>query len=157
MAERETSTALVALADNLGLMTEEEGLPRTAGRIFGLLLVSDVPVSFGDLAERLSVSRGGVSSNTRLLIEMGLIERVAPETGPGRQDWFQVPADVWHRQIEWQMKRDRRARSHVEAVLATGSGLPPAARTRLLTLLGILSRANEQCIETLAMLDRGDL
>jgi len=72
----------------MGLAHEEDRLPRIAGRVMGLLILSPEPVRFDHLAQRLRVSRGSISTNTRLLENMGAIERV---TRPGdRRDYFQV-------------------------------------------------------------------
>lgn len=71
-----------------GLVAQGEGLPRIAGRIMGLLIFDGRPFSFSELAEELQVSRGSVSSNARLLEELGVIERT---TRPGeRQDYFKL-------------------------------------------------------------------
>lgn len=54
-------------------------LPRRAGPILGVLLISDPPEqSTNDLAEVLHASKSSLSPNTRLLDQMGLIERVPP-------------------------------------------------------------------------------
>ena len=39
--------------ENMGLSLEADGLPRIAGRIFGLLLVSEGALSLDDLASEL--------------------------------------------------------------------------------------------------------
>ncbi|MEN3793135.1 MarR family transcriptional regulator [Fulvimarina sp. MAC3] len=74
--------------ERMGEHMEMEGLPRIAGRLFGLLLVDPGPVSFSALAERLAVSRGSVSTNARLLEGMGLITRLSVEGE--RQDYFRL-------------------------------------------------------------------
>lgn len=75
----------------IGLVTQAEGLPRISGRIFGLLIFDGRPYSFSELATELQVSRGSISSNARMLVERGAIEKVAK---PGdRQDYFQVSDD----------------------------------------------------------------
>jgi len=55
----------------------------------GVLLIFDGgQISFGDLAEILQISRGSVSSSSRMLEEFGLIRRT---TKPGeRQDFFEL-------------------------------------------------------------------
>ena len=74
--------------EGMGLAHEEDRLPRIAGRLVGLLILSPQPVRFDQLSERLQVSRGSISTNTRLLENMGVIERV---TRPGdRRDYFQI-------------------------------------------------------------------
>ena len=81
-------TAHAAFIERMGDHKELEGMPRIAGRLFGLLLVDQGPVSFSDLAERLNVSRGSVSTNARLLESQGLITRV--EIAGERQDFFRL-------------------------------------------------------------------
>lgn len=81
----------VAFVEKIGLITQVDGLPRAAGRIFGLLVWEGAAISFGDLALRLDISRGSVSSGVRLLEERGLIRRTAR---PGdRHDWFEMVPD----------------------------------------------------------------
>ncbi|MGK0237126.1 MAG: DNA-binding transcriptional regulator GbsR (MarR family) [Candidatus Pelagisphaera sp.] len=76
-----------------GMEYQAEGLPRIAGRLMGLMLIEDGPFAFGGLAERLKVSRGSVSTNTRLLESLGVIERVSK---PGeRGDFFQLSSDPY--------------------------------------------------------------
>ena len=65
--------------DQMGTHMETEGLPRIAGRLFGLMILELEPISFGDLAHRLGVSRGSISTNSRLIEAKGLIERVSME------------------------------------------------------------------------------
>jgi len=75
----------------MGLRFQDQQMPRIAGRLFGLLLLEGGPFSFGELADRLQVSRGSISSNARLLDDIGLIERVAK---PGdRQDYYRIVPD----------------------------------------------------------------
>ena len=57
----------------MGVALESDGLPRIAGRIFGLLLVSEDARSLDDLAAELRVSKGSVSTNARLLEQRGLV------------------------------------------------------------------------------------
>ncbi len=65
------------LSRTLALFFEEMGFPRMAGRILGWLLICDPPEqSAGQLAGVLQASKGSLSTMTRLLIQMGLVERV---------------------------------------------------------------------------------
>jgi len=64
--------------EDISLYFEQMGLPRMAGRILGVLLVSNPPdQSLSDLCAVLQASKSAVSTTTRLLTEMGLIERVS--------------------------------------------------------------------------------
>jgi DNA-binding transcriptional regulator GbsR (MarR family) len=80
--------------EDVGLAFEEEGLPRMAGRILGWLLVSEVPqVSLQELAEILHASKGSISTMSRLLMRMSVVERVSL---PGeRRDYIRLKPGSW--------------------------------------------------------------
>jgi len=78
--------------EEVGIVFEQTGLPRMAGRIFGWLLISDPPYqSPAELAEVLMASKGSISTITRFLLQLGLIERFII---PGeRHDHFRLRQD----------------------------------------------------------------
>lgn len=84
-------------AEDVGLAFEEEGMPRMAGRILGWLLVSETPqVSLQELAAILHASKGSISTMSRLLMRMGLVEKVSL---PGeRRDYIRLKPESWS---EW--------------------------------------------------------
>jgi DNA-binding transcriptional regulator GbsR (MarR family) len=89
--------AVEQFVERMGLMMEADGMPRIAGRIFGFLLVHAGAYSLDDLAERLRVSKASVSTNARLLEQVGIVERTA---APGdRRDYYQVGDDAWERML----------------------------------------------------------
>jgi len=80
--------------EDISLYFEQMGIPRMAGRILGVLLISDPPEqSMIDLCETLQASKSAISTSTRLLDEMGLIER-APSPLP-RQVYFRFAPGGW--------------------------------------------------------------
>jgi DNA-binding transcriptional regulator GbsR (MarR family) len=89
--------------EDFGVLVGEFGLPRMVGRVLGTLLVSDPPErSAEELAEALRASRGSISSATRTLVQLGLVERYAK---PGeRRDYFRLKPGAWdeimHRELE---------------------------------------------------------
>ncbi len=87
--------------EEIGLLFERSGTPRMAGRILGWLLIADPPHQSTDqLIAALSASKGSVSMMTRLLIQIGLIERIAL---PGqRRDYFRVRPNAWARLLREQ-------------------------------------------------------
>lgn len=115
--------------ETMGLTLESEGLPRIAGRIFGLLLLSEDARSLDDLASELQVSKASVSTNTRLLEQRGVLEQVGRPAD--RRDYYRVPRDLFshtmaHRLARWQ-------RFH-EAITTARSTLPirnPRVQERL--------------------------
>ena len=76
-------------AEEVGQLFERMGGSRMAGRVWGLLTVADEDlVSAGEMAERLQASSGSISTATRLLTQLGLIDRVRQ---PGdRKDYFRT-------------------------------------------------------------------
>ncbi len=98
-----TRPELAAFVDQVGLFGERSGLPATAGRMLGYLLICEPAVqSAGDLALALSTTSGSISTNSRLLEQIGMIERVPVR---GRRGVFvRVTEDAWgrmfHRQLE---------------------------------------------------------
>ena len=80
--------------EDIGLYFEQMGLPRMAGRIIGALLISDPPSqSITDLGERLNASKSSISIMSRLLVERGLIERVASPVP--RRDYYRFKPGGW--------------------------------------------------------------
>ncbi len=90
-------TAEQRFVEDFGLFLEQVGFPRIAGRILGLLLVNGVPMHLEQISAVLEVSRASVSTNTRLLIGVMLIEQ---RTQPGdRRTWFVVRPDAFRRRF----------------------------------------------------------
>ena len=84
--------------EEVGIVFEQTGLPRMAGRILGWLLISDPPhQSTDELADALMASKGSISTMTRHLIYFGLIERLSL-TGV-RHDYFRLRSDAWQHMI----------------------------------------------------------
>jgi DNA-binding transcriptional regulator GbsR (MarR family) len=79
--------------EEVGMVFEQTGLPRMSGRILGWLLISATPrQSSAELAEVLMASKGSISTATRLLIQLGLVER---SVIPGvRHDYFRLRQDA---------------------------------------------------------------
>ncbi len=73
------------------------GLPRIAGRLLGLALVVDRPLTLDDMAAALGVSRASVSTNIRLLESVGFVDRVTIPRD--RRDYYQCSSDPWEARI----------------------------------------------------------
>jgi DNA-binding MarR family transcriptional regulator len=122
--------AIRAWVEDFALLLEREGLARTAGRIFGWLLVCHpAEQGLGELCRALGSSKGGVSTMARMLQQAGLVERVRL---PGaRRDAYRISPDQWV-----SMWRRRQAMTAaISAQLARGkallAGQPVARRARL--------------------------
>jgi DNA-binding transcriptional regulator GbsR (MarR family) len=96
--------SMMAYVEEVALFFEQAGMPRIAGRILGYLLVCEPPYrSAAELAHELGVSRGSVSTMSRMLREAGLIE---PAPLPGeRATYLQVSDDGFERVFERQIQQ----------------------------------------------------
>jgi DNA-binding transcriptional regulator GbsR (MarR family) len=113
-----------------GILFEMVGLPRMAGRIFGWLLISNPPhQSPNELAEVLQASKGSISTITRLLTQLGLIERISL---PGqRRDYFRVKPDSWTQLMHQRMAHVTAFRQLAERGLKLMAGTQPQLQERL--------------------------
>jgi len=95
----EQQTEEKRFVEEVGMFFEQSGLPRMAGRILGWLSISDPPhQSTDEVAEALMASKGSISTMTRLLIRIGLIERLSL---PGqRHDYFRIKPGASHQLLK---------------------------------------------------------
>lgn len=106
----------IEFIEKIGLIAQADGLPRIAGRVLGLLVFDGEALAFGDIAGELQVSRGSVSSATRILEERRLIRRT---TRPGqRQDFFQLAEKPYVSMMEGVAARLSRAQAEIDATVA---------------------------------------
>ncbi len=116
--------------EEVGLFFEQGGMPRMSGRILGWLLISDPPhQTTGELSEALMASKGSISTITRLLIRIGLIERISL---PGqRRDCFRIKPGAWHQLLKESLGQTRTARQLAERGLELVKGKNPRIRQGL--------------------------
>src|SRR4051812_27835447 len=111
-----------------GLLWEQDGMPRIAGRIFALALITEEALSLDEIAKCLGVSKASVSNDTRLLERMGFIVRVSR---PGdRKDYYQSDERSFERAIAERVRRMHQLQELIESgrALAVRS---PSVRERL--------------------------
>jgi len=97
--------AVQQFVERMGLVCEKEGMARSAGRIFGLLLVGARPFSLDEIAEKLQASKAGISTNCRMLEQFGMIERVS--SLGDRRDFYRVQDDPWEHMLRVAQQRWR--------------------------------------------------
>ena len=116
--------------EEIGLVFDRSGLTRMAGRILGWLLICDPPhQSMGEIADVLRASKGSISSMTRFLIQVGLVERVSL---PGeRRDYFRIRSNAWVELMQAKMAEITHLRRLAEQGLELLDSDDPARRERL--------------------------
>jgi DNA-binding transcriptional regulator GbsR (MarR family) len=116
--------------EDIGLFFEQIGMARMAGRILGVLLVSDPPAqSITKIAEKLKASKSSVSIMARLLVENGLIERVASPIP--RQDYYRFKPGGWVIYMRQWLGLMSALHGITERGLALMEGKPPEMTERL--------------------------
>ncbi len=116
--------------EKVGLYFEQLTLPRMAGRIFGWLLISASPlVSMNELVDVLQASKSSISSMTRLLIQIELVELVSL---PGeRRDYYRIAANAWTNALTDRLAQAHAFRQLAEEGLSLLAGSEPERRLRL--------------------------
>jgi hypothetical protein len=116
--------------EELGMQFElEAAAPRMLGRVLGWLLVCDPPEqSAAELAERLQASKGSISTATRLLLRMGMIERV--RLRGERFDRFSARPEAWDEYL-WREEQFSAPRRVLRLGLQALGDEPAARRARL--------------------------
>ena len=69
------------------------GFSKGMGAIFGVLYLSPTPLSLDELVEQVSITKGAVSTNVRMLERLGLVHKqvVIGE----RKDYYTAETDFW--------------------------------------------------------------
>lgn len=131
-----TQQRIDAFIERMGRSIQEEGLPRIAGRMFGLFLVHGGPLGIDDIAVCLRISRASVSTNGRLLRQLGFLERVVL---PGdRRDYYKLADTPYTALLDGYMVRIAQRLDLVremDTTLSPGAaGIPEGAHDRLTAL-----------------------
>lgn len=120
---------LARFVEQMGILCEYDNLPRIAGRLLGLLLIEEGPFSLRELAERLQVSRGSVSTNARMLADLGVAERVAL---PGdRQDYYRLAPRPFQQLLSTKVRGFEQAAAVFEDVTSAFPAGREAAKGRI--------------------------
>ncbi len=130
MGDEQATMAEQMFVEQAGIVMEHLGMPRMAGRALGWLLICDPPQqSPGELAVALQASKASISTTVRLLVQIGLVERVVL---PGqRRDYFRIRADTWSRATEERMGLITSMRELAEHGLGLRTDADAAATARL--------------------------
>ena len=127
-AERQSHTS--PFVEEQGLLWEGSGLPRIAGRVIGRLLICQpAEQTAAELARALSASKGSISTNTRLLLQLGIIERTS-RLGQ-RAVLYRIAPGAWDRVVRNEQARITLFREGAERGLALLEDVPGAERPRL--------------------------
>ena len=82
----------------IGEKAEKFGFSRIAGQLEGLLLFTNQPMSLDEMAERLEVSKGSVSTNIRLLERWKVVRKVYHKGA--RKNFYEIRGNIWEIETE---------------------------------------------------------
>ena len=116
--------------EKVGRYFEQLGFPRMGGRIFGWLLISASPqASMAELMDALQASKSSISSMTRLLIQVDLIEAVS--VFGERRDYFRIRSDAWTNALKDRLAQAIAFRQLADEGLAVLADAAPQRKQRL--------------------------
>lgn len=78
-----------------GEMGTRWGVQRAMAEVHALLFIAGEPLSAEEIMERLSISRGSVSTTLKQLVEWGLVQRVKAKVRSDRREYHVAEQDVW--------------------------------------------------------------
>lgn len=139
MSDIPSRSASSRFIEELGLISQEHGDARIAGRMLGLLVTEGRPLSLGQISERLSVSRASVSTNARQLARRGVL-RLTARAGD-RQDYYEI-AELPYSHMLGEMAR--RFERHARDLAVCVDGMrqeDPAAAVRAEGVLEFFERS----------------
>lgn len=148
MSGQDLSPPVAQFVEDMGLALEALGLSRTAGRTLGYLLVCEPATqTAGELAAALAVSKASVSTTMRVLLQIGLVERLAVR---GRRSvHYRIGPGAWRAMVSERLARLRELRALGEraaADLATERG----RRDRLQEMNAYLRFVEEEVVPILS-------
>ncbi len=86
------------LINAIGEKAEKFGFSRIAGQLEGLLLFSKRPMSLDEMAERLEVSKGSISTNIRFLESWKVVKKVYHRGA--RKNFYEIRGSIWEIETE---------------------------------------------------------
>jgi len=109
------------LIEDLGVLFDDSGIPRMAGRVFGWLLMSSPQhQTAGQIASGLGASKGSMSTMLKMLTQFGMIERFGV---PGeRSAHYRVKPAYWVGMMQAKMDFIRRFHDIAERALEAVEG-----------------------------------
>lgn len=140
--------------EEVGSALADVGLPRMHGRVLGALLVANrLEVSAEELGQALRASAGTISTSTRALESLTLVERV--RKAGDRKTYYRLRPGAWHELVRRRAEAFGTAMLVVEKGLRMVGGEKPEVAAGLRELLEFMCRLDGQYIEVLAASERG--
>ena len=120
--------------ESMGRISKFWGFSRLMGQMYGMLYLSNEPLSLDKLAEGLMVSKGSVSTNVRALERWGMVEKVWVKAD--RKDYYRAKTKFMEIAVRILQEREKKefdgALKTVSECLNEIKALPVSEETRFL-------------------------
>lgn len=123
------STSRDQFIEQMGLMTQAEGMPRIAGQILGYLIVAGEARTLAQMTQALRISKASASTNARLLEYKGMVRRAAA-LGQ-RQDAYEAVDEPGLSTLAGMADRFRSSADTIAAIAGGFAESDAAARARV--------------------------
>ncbi|KAA5546646.1 MarR family transcriptional regulator [Adhaeribacter rhizoryzae] len=131
------------LIEKIGISYESEGLQPVAGRILGLLYVSDNPhLTFDEITEALQISKSATSNGINLLLQMQRIEYIT--FSGDRRRYFRLKVSNWREEFKHKIEVMAGFNSLMREVLALRTKETPEYNERIKELADFLDYVFQQ-------------
>lgn len=129
--------------EKIGIFNEQMGLPPVAGRIMGLLYVSDQPeLTFDEIRETLQISKSATSNALNLLMQLNRLEYT---TFPGdRKRYFRLKISKWREIIAGEIDRITELNTVLRDVVATRTKSTPDYNNSIAELADFLDYLRDE-------------
>lgn len=126
-----------ALIEKIGIFYEKMGHQPVAGRIMGLMFVSERPeLTFDEIRETLSISKSATSTALNLLIETGQVEYIT--FSGDRKRYFKLKTSNWRDAVTKRIQNIINLKSLLNEVLEARSDQSPEFNTCLVEYVDFL-------------------
>lgn len=138
--------------EKFGLFYEAYGMPRTVGRMLGLMLIAQPQEqSLDEITTALGVAKSSASTGARFLVRAGLLERAA--VSGGRKSYYRVRPGAWAKALRDRLASNDAYRMLAEEGLAVVDENCEQARANLREMADLYAYFGR---ETRAVMDRWD-
>jgi len=122
--------AALRFIEDTALLYEQAGHSRMAGRIIAWLMICDPPhQTAGQIATALSASKASVSTNVRLFVDFGIVEKFTLPAD--RRDYYRLLPTMWPRAMERSLPLLAAFRQVADRGLKLVEGHPEECRVRV--------------------------
>ena len=126
------SPAKLQFIEDVGLYFQQYGLALIGGRVLGLLMLAERPLTLDAMATTLGVARSSISTNIRVSVRGGMVDRAS---FPGdRRDYYRFASNTWDSATRVGIESLLRLRRIADRGLTAMAPVDQLARDRLTEL-----------------------